>query len=180
MGDARHELLRRIVDEVAANGLADRSLRELAAAVGTSHRMLLYHFGSRDGLVAAIVGEVEAEQRRLMLVDVAPGHSDDPADVVRDVWRRVSAPEVRPLVQLFFEAVAYSARNGGAELTAPWIDDAATVAGELGTAVDPAVTRLGIAVVRGLMIDVLTTGDTGPATESLERFLQLWGRDLRP
>jgi AcrR family transcriptional regulator len=179
MGDARHELLRRVVDEVAANGLADRSLRELAAATGTSHRMLLYHFGSREGLVAAIVGDVEADQRRLMLA-AGPPSSGDPADVMREVWARVSAPDVRPLVQLFFEAVAYSARTGGAELTAPWLGDAAAVAGDLGTSPDEVGTRLGIAVVRGLMIDVLTTGDTAPATESLERFLSMWGRDVRP
>ena len=66
MGDARSELLDRIVDEVAQHGIGDRSLRDLAAAVGSSHRMLLYHFGSRAGLVAAIVVEVEARQRSLM------------------------------------------------------------------------------------------------------------------
>ena len=63
MGAARDELLERIVTEVATHGLADRSMRELAAGVGSSHRMLLYHFGARDGLVAAIVAATEAAQR---------------------------------------------------------------------------------------------------------------------
>ncbi|MEZ5140174.1 MAG: hypothetical protein R2711_15805 [Acidimicrobiales bacterium] len=44
---ARRELLDRVLAHVAEQGLSDRSLRDLATAVGTSHRMLLYHFGSR-------------------------------------------------------------------------------------------------------------------------------------
>ena len=64
--DARAELLDRVVADVAEHGLTDRSLRDIAAAVGTSHRMLLYHFGSRQGLVAAIVQSVEAAQRQLL------------------------------------------------------------------------------------------------------------------
>jgi len=44
-------------------GITDMSLRELAAAIGTSHRMLLYHFGSREGLLNAVVRAVEGAQR---------------------------------------------------------------------------------------------------------------------
>src|SRR3954447_6498176 len=47
----RERILQRIVAHVLAHGLGDESLREVAAAVGTSHRMLGYHFGSRDGLL---------------------------------------------------------------------------------------------------------------------------------
>jgi AcrR family transcriptional regulator len=44
-------------------GIADLSLRQLAAAIGTSHRMLLYHFGSREGLLAAVTRAVEEQQQ---------------------------------------------------------------------------------------------------------------------
>ena len=53
----RAELLARCTDQVLADGLIGLSLRPLAAAVGTSDRMLIYHFGSRDGLVAAVIDE---------------------------------------------------------------------------------------------------------------------------
>ena len=53
MGDARDELLDRVMAEVVAGGITDRSLREIATAVGSSHRMLLYHFGTRAELVQA-------------------------------------------------------------------------------------------------------------------------------
>lgn len=176
MSDSRDALLGRIVAEVAANGLGDRSLRDLATAVGSSHRMLLYHFGSRDGLVAAIVALVEAEQRALMTDDVPAGASA--ADVILRVWARVSAPEVRPLVRLFFETVAYAGREG-TDLTSAWLDDAAQVAARLGIPADPVGTRLGVALMRGLLVDVVTGGDMEAATAAVERFVALI-KDFRP
>ena len=172
MGIARDELLERIVAEVATNGLADRSMRELAAGVGSSHRMLLYHFGSRDGLVAAIVAATEAAQRDA-LRELATG-TDSPADLVRGLWARVSAPELRPFVRLFFETLATQARTPGAgtDPTADWLDTVHDL-GPAADGSDDTDTRLGIAVMRGLLIDVLATGDLDAATAALERYLEL-------
>jgi AcrR family transcriptional regulator len=169
MSDPRGELLDRIVDDVAANGLGDRSLRDLAAAVGSSHRMLLYHFGSRPGLVAAIVDTVEARQRQL-LVELAAG-APDAQSLVLALWERVSAPEVRPFVRLFFESVAASATPGDDHLTQTWLEGTEAVSAQVGTAFDPVAMRLGVAVVRGLLVDVLASGDVAPATTALERFV---------
>lgn len=173
--DAKAELLARLMEEVAARGLADRSLRELAGAVGSSHRMLLYHFGSRDGLVAEIVAAQEGAQRDALRT--LGTEESTPADVVRRLWDQVSSPELRPFVLLFFETVAYAARGPAhADLTSAWLADSEAVAAELGMDFDPAEVRLGIAVVRGLLVDVVTTGDTVAATASLERFLTMWAR----
>jgi AcrR family transcriptional regulator len=171
---AREDLLQRIVADVAANGLGDRSLRELAAAVHSSHRMLLYHFGSRDGLVAAVVELVEADQRRV-LAELAATASG-PAELVRALWQRVSAPEVRPFVRLFFETVAH---RGVSDLTSPWIDDSAQITASFGIPFDPTEIRLGVAVTRGLLVDVILTGEVDAATESLERFISMWERARR-
>jgi len=170
MGIARDELLDRIVAEVAVHGLADRSMRELAASVGSSHRMLLYHFGSRDGLVAAIVGFTEAAQRDA-LRELAVG-ARSPADLVRQLWARVSSPELRPFVRLFFETLATQARSPGraTDPTADWLD-AVRGLGPVAEAYDDTDTRLGIAVMRGLLVDVLATGDVQAATAALERHL---------
>jgi AcrR family transcriptional regulator len=172
MSDARAQLLSRLVDEVAANGLTDRSLRELATAAGTSHRMVLYHFGSREGLVAAIVDEIEARQRAAMRELAA--RCETAAELVRAMWQRVSAPEMRPFVRLFFESLAATARAGDRSLTEPWLEDALAVARLLGAPGDQAELRLGIAVTRGLLIDVIAGGDVDAATESLERFVAMW------
>ena len=64
--ERRRQLLHALVEEFAAGGVGDRSLREVAGAVGTSHRMLLHHFGSRVDLLVAIVEEVERRQMALL------------------------------------------------------------------------------------------------------------------
>jgi hypothetical protein len=120
-------------------------------------------------VVAAVVDAVEADQR-LALADLAR-EATDPADLIRRLWRRVSAPEVLPFVRLFFETVAH---RGSGDLTAPWIDDSAPITAAMGIPFDPVEIRLGVAVTRGLLVDVLLTGDLDAATESLERFIRLW------
>ena len=169
MTEARSKLLERIMEETAANGLADRSLRDVATAVGSSHRMILFHFGSRAGLVSAIVETVEATQRQLLeeLVD----HVADPSELVLALWEQVSSAELRPFVRLFFECVALT---GGKGLTDPWLEVADVVADKLGITVDESDLRMGVALTRGLLIDVLATGDTSQATRSLERFIEIW------
>lgn len=171
MTRASAALLARIMDDVAVHGLHDRSLRELAAAAGTSHRLLIYHFGSRAGLVEAVVASMEAQQRDLLRS--LAGTTTDPVALVRSLWESVSAESVRPFVRLFFEAVSFTgARAPGDALTARWLDDSRDVTAQIGVPFDPVWTRLAIAVVRGLLIDVLATGDVDAATASLEQFLE--------
>jgi AcrR family transcriptional regulator len=169
--DARSVLLDRVVADVAEHGLTDRSLRDIAASLGTSHRMLLYHFGSRQGLVAAIVDAAEAAQRQL-LRELAT-ETTDPAALVLALWTRVSSPETRPFVRLFFESLAATAGTGR-DVTSPWLEDAAEVGAAIGIDAEPVDLRLGIAVTRGLLVDVLTTGEVEPATAALRRFVALW------
>src|SRR5829696_1970820 len=172
---AREDLLMRVVDDVAQHGIGDRSLRQLAEAVGSSHRMLLYHFGSRPGLVAAIVDEVESRQRASLAQAVAEAPPDMvPEDLVLALWRQVSSEELRPFVRLFFEALSVVGRDADDHLTASWLEQVDDLGAVLRAPADAVDLRLGVAVVRGLLVDVVATGDDGPATESLLRYLELW------
>ncbi|MFN8193052.1 MAG: TetR/AcrR family transcriptional regulator [Nocardioidaceae bacterium] len=175
---ARDRTLDLVIAHVAEHGLADVSLRELAAAVGTSHRMLLYHFGSREGMVAAIVTRIEAEQRALLatLADEATSATD----LVRRQWAVLSDPAMAPFVRLFFEATALAlhGRPGTAGfldgLTETWLVDAGEIAERLGLANDPADLRIGVALLRGLLLDAVASGDATGPTAALERYLELW------
>ena len=174
IGSARQALLAKVVDDVAAHGLGDRSLRDLAAAVESSHRLLLYHFGSRDGLVAAIVDAIESSQRDLLAELANDIH--DPVQLVLALWERFSSAAMRPFVRLFFEALAHRSPSvsDADTLTVPWLEGSRSATSAMGIAFDPVDIRLGIAVVRGLLIDVVATGDVDAATASLHRFLRLW------
>ncbi len=131
--------------------------------------MLLYHFTDRAGLVAAIVSATEAGQREA-LVELA-ATVDSAEDLMLALWRRVSSKELRPFVRLFFECVAATDGKG---LTDPWLDTASTVSDRIGEDYDLDLIRLGVAVMRGLLIDVLATDSSDAATVSMERFIDMW------
>ena len=175
---ARERLLDRVIAKVAETGLADQSLRELAAGAGTSHRMLLYHFGSREGLIAAIAASIEAQQRQALARHAA--EAEGPSDLQRRLWTEVTAPELFPFVRLFFEVLglALAGRAGTEEfvdgLIEPWLDEAEAAARAVGLTPHRDELRLGIAVTRGLLIDVLATGDVEGATRAHERFIAMW------
>jgi len=177
-GDPRQQLLDRALGYLTEHGIGDISLRELAAALGTSHRMIIYHFGSKEGLFLAVVREAEQRQRRL-LASLFGGDAPDFAAAGRRFWQQLRSPELAPLERLFFELYAQAlqgrdyARPVLADFTGSWTQPLvpALMAAGLPEAEARAEARLGIAVVRGLLLDVLATGDAAGADEAYERYL---------
>ena len=102
---AREDLLAAAVRHALDGGIADLSLRQIAAAIGTSHRMLIYHFGSREGLLVAVTQAVEEQQRAALL------ESGVTAVDPRTAWERLSDPALWPQERLFFELYAYALRG---------------------------------------------------------------------
>lgn len=164
----RKELLADVVEYARRCGIAEVSLRELAELVGSSHRMLLYHFGSREGLLAAIVGENEAREREIA---ASFGARTPRVDALRRSWTRLRDPAFAGDERLFFELAAMTmyARPGtervSEDLMRRWIG-AANRSG-----VDVAQLRLDVAVVRGLLLDLLITGDREGTDAAFERYL---------
>src|SRR5918998_3763900 len=98
----RERLLAAAMRHVAEHGVGNLSLRGLAAALGTSHRMLIYHFGSREGLLIEVIRAVEAGQRAA-LAELLADPEAPTADTMRRLWRRVADPALWPNERLFFE-----------------------------------------------------------------------------
>jgi AcrR family transcriptional regulator len=179
MSDARVRLLDDVIRELDENGLRDRSLRDIAAAVGTSHRMLIHHFGSREGLLVAVVDAVESAERAEALKVHLP--SDDPDEAMRITWRRLTRPAMAGRERLFFECYArglqgeepFASMFPGAVTT--WVDEAAGVLQARGMPRREAraQARLSLAIVRGLLLDLLATGDRRSVNDALEAFLAL-------
>src|ERR1700759_1222663 len=99
----RQELLERAYEYVLANGLADLSLRPLAAAIGSSPRVLLFLFGSKEGLVRAILARARQEEVTL-LERVRAQMGGDLVEVATAGWRWRSAPERRRFLILWSES----------------------------------------------------------------------------
>jgi AcrR family transcriptional regulator len=164
----RRELLDALIDAVAARGIGGRSLRELGEAVGTSHRMLLHHFGSREELLLAVVEEVERRQAATLTALPA-----DPVDAFGAMWADLARPELRPFERLFFECYARGAQGEEpfTRLLPAAIDGWLRAVGEHGgAAIEPDLVRLGLAVTRGLLLDLVATDDAPGVTAAAERF----------
>jgi len=169
--ERRQHLLDALIDDFARGGIGDRSLREIAEAVDTSHRMLLHHFGSRDELLLTIVDEIE---RRQMLT--LPDADTEPADAVAAMWADVRRPELRPFERLFFECYARGAQ--GEQPYARMVPGAveswlAEVDARTADQADPAFVRLGLAVVRGLLLDLVATEDDEGVDAAAAAFVEL-------
>lgn len=99
----RDELLDRVTDHVLAHGLIGLTLRPVAAAVGTSDRMLVYHFGGRDPLVSAVVAR--ATERATAAVDALPGADSVRAGVVA-LWAAYRTEPLRGCLDVYVQAAA--------------------------------------------------------------------------
>jgi AcrR family transcriptional regulator len=172
----RDRLLAAAIEQAMKGGIADLSLRELAAAIGTSHRMLLYHFGSREGLLVAVARAVEeAERARFLSWGMA-------AEDARRIWERLSDPVLWPSERLFFELYvqALLGRLGDEQFldsaVRGWIAPVAAAMVEAGDSEATARidARLGQAVVRGLLLDLLATKDRDGVTQAFDRFVRLY------
>jgi AcrR family transcriptional regulator len=179
-GDSRRQLLDAAIDHVAANGLTDLSLRSLATELGTSHRMLIHHFGSKDGMWVAIVREVERRQLDA-IAELALEPSASLADTMRSWWRDVSDESLWPNERLFFEVYGQALHRRGPTselldgIVDSWVEPAAAMAEALGVPRDDAraFARLGVAVTRGLLLDLLATEDRTGVDAAMEHWIRL-------
>lgn len=173
----REELLELAYAYALEHGLTDLSLRPLAAAIGSSPRVLLFLFGSKDGLVRALLGRARTDE--LTLLRRAQARSLP--ETVRAVWSWLSAEEHRPLLTLWVEGYARSL----AEPEGPWAGFAARTVEdwlELLAGSQPARTRdtptglaertMALAGLRGALLDLLATGERDRLTAAVEHLAQ--------
>ncbi|HTT00165.1 MAG TPA: TetR/AcrR family transcriptional regulator [Streptosporangiaceae bacterium] len=179
------ELLELAYQYVLVNGLAEMSLRPLARAIGSSPRVLLFLYGSKDNLIRALLGRARADELAAVGAFRAEHSDAGLIDSAHQVWQWLSADGHRHLLGLWVEAYARSL----VDPAGPWAGFAAqTVQDWLGLLAErqpPARrrTRAGaaertavLAVLRGAMLDLLATGDAGRTTGSVTLAL----RALRP
>jgi AcrR family transcriptional regulator len=174
----RAELLDAVIATFADDGIGSRSLRDVAAAVGTSHRMLLHHFESREGLLVSVVEAVEARQRA-RLAEVYE-HATDPGEAMEQLWADLVAADLRPIERLFFECYARGAN--GEQPVARMHPGSVTswLSVDEGHEVDADLVRLGLAVTRGLLLDLTATDDPEGVTRAMRRYAELVAQPSSP
>ncbi|MFI8293922.1 TetR family transcriptional regulator [Streptomyces sp. NPDC085614] len=176
------ELLEAAYRYALTHGLADLSLRPLAEAIGSSPRVLLFLFESKDGLLRALLARARADELALLERARQPERPAGLAPAVERIWTWLAAKEHRPLLRLWAEAYTRSlVQPDGA-----WAGFArATVEDWLGVLAgfqppserdseDGAIRRtLALAVLRGALLDLLATDDEKRLTEAVEHQVAL-------
>jgi AcrR family transcriptional regulator len=177
----KQQLLEAAIEHVSENGFSDLSLRGLAGALGTSHRMLIHHFGSKEGLWVEIVRAVEQRQRD-MLAEILPDPDAPIGEAMRVWWKHISGPSLWPNERLFFEIYG-QALQGRPHTTAvldgivdDWVEPIAAISIARGTPprIARAHARLGVAVTRGLLLDLVATGDVKAVDDAMDAFIDLY------
>jgi AcrR family transcriptional regulator len=188
----RDELLQAAYSYVLEHGLADLSLRPLATAIGSSPRVLLYLFGSKDGLLLALLARARADELKLLArvrsateteTKAETGANAGLAEAAVAVWTWLAAPSHRPILMLWVEGYARSL----VDPAGPWADFARTSVEDWLTLLAEAQTpdrrdspagiaerTLVLAVLRGAMLDLLATGEVDRISPAVHRLPDLF------
>jgi AcrR family transcriptional regulator len=164
----RRELARRAYEYVLEHGLAELSLRPLAEAIGTSAGVLMFLFGSKDGMVHAILAEARADELA-MLDEVREASDADLVAVADNVWTWLAGPEHARVLTLWVEAYGRSLMTTEGPLAGfagqtvhDWLG---VLNGKQDTedgpddSTDPLLSTAVLALLRGSMLDLLATGE---------------------
>jgi len=184
MKTRRDELLGRALDYFLESGVAGLSLRPLAAEIGTSARLLVYHFGSKEGLIAAVMGEVQARiQESFAGLASAPDTGAD-RGLMRRFWDWTILPDNAAYLRLLFEVHVLAIQDPARyarylqQNSSKWLE---LIEASLRPSPEQRiVATLCAAVIDGLLLEFLSTGDGRRTTQALEMFDRMLVGERRP
>lgn len=176
----RQRLLDACTDHALEYGLPDR-LGPFAAATGTSNRMLIYHFETRDGLLREVLAQARKRQVATFteLLRLRPDEPY-PATLAR-AWSGISGAQGAPFLRIFSRL--HDTAGGPLwpgfrrAATTDWLAPLEEGMRSLGR---PELATVVLAVIRGLLMDLDATGDTARTHRAFADFLTTIELSTRP
>jgi len=167
----RERILDACTDHALAHGLPDR-LAPLAAAAGTSTRMLIYHFETRDGLLREILREARRRQVTAFTDLIRPRPGEPYPTTLARAWPAISGPEGAPYLRMFGRLHDSAGgrlwpgfrRTATTDWLAPLEDGMRSIG-------RPEMATVALAVIRGLLMDLDATGDTARTDRAFAAFV---------
>lgn len=108
---SKDSLLPLLAEHVLAHGLGNASLRPLARAAGTSDRMLIYHFGTKEQLLVDLLAHLAEVYAAALDAALGETRAASRAEVVARILALAEAPGMQAFLHLWWEIVAGSARD---------------------------------------------------------------------
>jgi AcrR family transcriptional regulator len=171
MSTRKGQLLSAAVDYFVAHGVADLSLRPMAATLGTSARLLIFHFGSKEQLIVEVLGEI---QRRLQASFQGLVETRSP---IKSYWLWATRAANLPYLRLLYEVQIIAIQNPRvygrylAQNATEWLVIAEAALSQ--SLRSRTMATLCIAVFDGLFLELLSTGDRARTTRALDRFVEI-------
>lgn len=178
-GEARRrELLDRVTEDLAVNGLVDFSLRRAARAAGTTHKVLLYYFDGADDLLRQAIFQLR--ERRISRGLAAAAAGPRLADRVRAMWPVLMSEEGRVLNQAIGLAMYDSGRyaelsRGASEQYLPAL--LSLCPADWSDRRKLEVAQMILAVLRGFVVDPQTDGGTAGVAAGFEALMRALDRE---
>jgi len=182
MQTRKQELLDGLIDYLVRHGPSDLSLRPMAAEIGTSARLLIFHFQSKEQLLIAVLEEMQARLRRSLAALQAAKETRKPVPLLKVFWQWATAEETFGYLSLYYRLHILAVQSQGA--FAPYLErNAQNWLQAIQAALpesrrSPAFATLLGAVFDGLFIELMSTGDRKRTTAALDQFLQLAARPV--
>jgi len=173
----REDLLKASIEYLLENGVADLSLRPLAAKIGSKARLLVYHFDSKDGLITDAMLVVRERVRENFAALVSNSRNRKPSQIVQAFWAWATSRQHERYLRLFFEVHGLALQNP--KQYGRYLEGAFTSWVELMGAILPvtlsraerrALASLAVGTVVGLMLDYLSSGDKKRTSDAVNEF----------
>jgi len=184
----KRELLDSVVDYLAEQGLADTTLRPMAAALGVSINRLVHHFGSKEELITAALARAIDRQIEVQRKWLQRSPKLTQVELYRRWWKWICrSPRNLALVRLNYEAATLETTVTGldgavrADQIGVWRHDVEHRLVAEGLKPESAALEASLikATFTGLVMDLFATGDTRRLTHALDEWLDRLDRDLR-
>jgi AcrR family transcriptional regulator len=177
-GEARRQdLLDRVTEDLAANGLVDFSLRRAARAAGTTHKVLLYHFDGADDLLRQAIFQLR--ERRISRGLAAAAEGPRLADRVRAVWPVLISEEARVLDQAIglalYDSARYAELGQASQQYLPALLSLCPADWSERRKLE--VAEMILAVLRGFVVGRRTSGDTEGIAAGFEALMRALDRE---
>jgi AcrR family transcriptional regulator len=170
----KQELLEKCLAAAIEVGILDSSINAIAKSIGTSGRMLVYHFGSKQELERQLISLLETRLREKLwsFPDVPVEGVDCLAEPLLEMWRHLTSPEMRGLMKMTME-LNQRAIQGDLETQRflehegrQWVDSLSDLTKDRTTALSL------FHLFQGAILDFLTTGNAERGRQTIKAFAE--------
>jgi AcrR family transcriptional regulator len=172
--EKKQALLEQCLEAAIVSGMIDLSINTIAKNIGTSGRMLVYHFGSKQELERQLITllEIRLREKLWSFETVALGSENSLTTTLLAMWQHLTSPAMHGLLKLTMD-LNQRAIHGDVETqhflereNQQWVDSLVNLTNDKTRAL--ALLHL----FQGAILDFLTTGNAQRGQQSITSFAE--------